>query len=294
MYEYAPPPRPPPLLSNQDLVSLIEQGYVSLTLPTRLADLYKTLFSTADDFFLLPSDVKLACFPSDVRNTQQGYYDVPEEKQYLTLRHEANQAQAPQGLDHLLPLVSETWYESAKLLHRVLNDVGAHFGIPSCAWDPITQDCLSLPKSNSTATPSFMRLFKYLPDTGIATPHKDLGLLTLCVGAGQGLQVHGYEDHVSHNKVWKDATEVTVLAGDVLHILSSGRIASGFHRVVGNSNGRKSAIFALRVNPRATIDMSLFGGEGQVACKDFWAGIQKGRLNVNARKELREELRVQS
>ncbi|KAL1890945.1 hypothetical protein Sste5346_007942 [Sporothrix stenoceras] len=103
--------------------------------------------------------------------------------------------------------------------------------------------------------PTLLRLFRYEPGGGGAEQHRDLGLLTLCVCWGKGLQVRPQPPRplpqptvdADGNSVdpslappvpppaapeWVDAPRVTVMTGDTLHVLSTNRVPSALHRVV--------------------------------------------------------------
>ncbi|KJR87690.1 uncharacterized protein SPSK_07562 [Sporothrix schenckii 1099-18] len=100
--------------------------------------------------------------------------------------------------------------------------------------------------------PTLLRLFRYEPGGGGAEQHRDLGLLTICVCWGKGLQVkpqppgpltppQSAEDGgptlappsaPPPAPDWVDAPQVTVMTGDTLRVLSSNRIPSAIHRVV--------------------------------------------------------------
>lgn len=300
MYEnFAPPSHPPPLLDHAQIASLIADGFVTLPVPQHMIDAYTSLFAKAKPFFSLPIAEKCTLFPSRPQSTEQGYTVVQDEKQYLTVRHAEGVASGTFDARPLKQAITDTWQSAAALLYQALHDVGAEIGIPFQAWEQLLKDTSSLPPSAEQSTPSLLRIFQYLPDRGVADAHKDLGLLTLCIGAGKGLQVKAEiptaSTHVGveQNSVadWRDAAEVTLLAGDTLRILSSGRIASGIHRVVANPLGRSSIVFALRGNTGSVVDLSLFGGSGTILAAELWNMIKHNRVNVNASKESRVEQR---
>jgi len=134
-------------------------------------------------------------------------------------------------------------------------------------------------------TPTLLRMFSYLPATGIAEEHRDLGLLTLCVGTGKGLEVwEGPED----NGRWIPAQGPCILAGRTLRYLSNGKIPAAMHRVVGNPDGRTSIVFALRPSTRGQVQLGPFGGWGYLQGWEIWDFIKDGVRNINATKDIQE------
>ena len=55
-FTYSPPPGPPPLLSENQMLQLVQQGWLSLTLPEALAETAEDLFASSVDFFKHPHD----------------------------------------------------------------------------------------------------------------------------------------------------------------------------------------------------------------------------------------------
>jgi len=303
MDNHDPPPAPPPYVSPTDLDQLATNGHLSLPLPPALAEQYTQLFTNAKSFFALPLDQKQTLYPSPPQSTEQGYTHIANEKEFLTIRH--NTLSSSSSTSPPNPIIDDQitaiWHSTAHLLYRVLADLSAAIDIDIHAWDPLLDGCLSLPETEDDATPSLLRVFRYDAGSGTAERHRDLGLLTLCVCAGRGLQVLDSETgsdngadgagdlEGSRGKVWKDAPEVTVLVGDSLWLLSRGRIRAGIHRVVPNDEGRMSIVFALRMATRHDVDTRPFGGEEVVRSADLWDRIWRSRVNVNAQKDVREE-----
>ena len=299
MDDHAPPTAPPPYLSPTDLSKLATNGHLSLPIPSDLRDQYTQLFETARNFFSLPLEQKQSVYPSPPQSTEQGYTHIPNEKEYLTIRHNSQpstptpppeasdvKSEASPSLSDINTQFPALWHATAHLLYRVLADLSTSLNMDIHAWEPLLDGCLSLPETEDDATPSLLRVFRYEPGSGEAERHRDLGLLTLCVCAGRGLQVLGSDDQ---GQGWKDAPEVTVLVGDSLWLLSCGRVKAGVHRVVANEEGRMSIVFALRMAVRHDVDTRPFGGEEVVRSKDLWEKIWRSRVNVNAQKDVREE-----
>jgi isopenicillin N synthase-like dioxygenase len=338
MAEYAPPPNPPRLLDQRQLQHLAEHGYVGLTLPPGLAHAMEQLFAHATEFFRLPDHVKTTLYPARKGDTEQGYTQLAGEKQYLTLRyldspeHEQTTSTDPAAAISTAQLeltIQEAWHDTAHFLYRILHDASAHIGhISTSAWDSLVQSSLKLGRERNTHACTLMRIFQYEARGGVADPHRDLGILTLCVTKGRGLQMlqrspgcdtKGTQSdgpralrvgraHVQLNEdapsrsvtanatspslpSWIDAAPVVVMAGDTFRVLSSNRVPAASHRVVATEGGRQSIVFALRASTAGRIDLSQFGGFGSIDTLALWNEIRGGRVNVNAGKGTREEMR---
>ena len=294
--EFEVPSGPPPLLSSEQLDALCDQGYLALQLPPHLGELYDTLFSSISDFFDLPLEQKTATYPSLPGDTEQGYSFLPDEKEFLTIRHRLHTLPADQdagGHDSrssqavLLAALEQAWEDTARLLHRILGDISTQLPISPHAWDTVVTDSLTLQETRDEATPTLLRLFRYMPRGGVSEPHRDLGLLTLCVCRGRGLQVL---DKKAGG--WQDAPEATLLVGDTLRVLSGNRIPAALHQVEATESGRQSIVFALRASTKGNIDLTDFAGQGVVEAKALWDAIRKKRVNVNLHKDARDEMRA--
>jgi isopenicillin N synthase-like dioxygenase len=281
-----PPPGPPPLLSEPQILTLAHHGHVPISIPPALSAQYAALSAAASSFFDQPQSTKQSTYPPS-EGTELGYINVPGEKEYISLR----------CLTHpdtpLEKLASSVWRDTTALLHRVLGDLSWAMDCPLEAFDPVLDGVSPIPEDLASSTPTLLRMFRYCPDSGIAEPHTDLGLLTLCVGDGQGLQVLVRDEEGGlEGARWFDVEGPTLLVGNILRILSGDRVRGGLHRVVGNPDGRSSIVFALRPSLKHEIDMGGFpGGEGTVHMRDMWEKIRKGAYNINAQKEVRERQR---
>ncbi|EPE08589.1 2og-fe oxygenase family protein [Ophiostoma piceae UAMH 11346] len=321
--DFLPPPLgPPPLLSPDALYHLCTHGYWDLDLPQNLAAQYDTLLKNIDSFFAEPLNAKLPYRPGvgqlgppvNAGNTERGYTWLEGEKEYLTLR---------KSMTHLPPNIYDAaapvWHDTARLLHRILGDISLYLGLPGgpLAWDRVVHDSLEPgsgvyddtdPRNKKQVAghprddpPSLLRLFRYEPGGGGAEQHRDLGLLTLCVCWGRGLQVSPRAVPGETQPVWVDAPKITVMTGDTLHVLSQYRIPSALHRVVVDTGeaaveaqqagGRRSIVFALRATTAGNIDLDAFGLPGSVSARELYDGIRRRRVNVNADKETREAMR---
>ena len=287
--DFVPPPSlPPPLLTDRQLVFLSQQGHLHLQLPPTLLVLYEGLATASTSFFGKPSHVKTQDYPVADR-TENGYTCIEGEKEYISFRY----ATRPDS-DELEQLAKQVWRQTSTLLYRVLVDLARAMGLTCGIWDSVIDGCLSMPPRAEEATPTLLRTFRYSPNSGTTEMHTDLGLLTLCVGLGKGLQVlrRGRNDPASAE--WVDVEGPTILVGQVLRTLSQNRLRAGLHRVVGNPAGRQSIVFALRPSLRHDqTNLAVFGGKGSLSMSELWAEIRGSRFNVNAQKQTRTEQKKQ-
>ena len=280
------PMGPPPLLTQEQIHHLRYTGWLALDLPPHLATPLQALSQSAAHFFDEPRDVKTKRYPHR-KGVLNSFQIVPEEKEFITLRH-ANGDPDFELETH----ASQVWAEAGKLLHRVLCDIGRAAGVRDDAWNHLVAQSLSLPEDRSRIGPgdvtSQLRLFCYYPDSGTAEQHVDVGLLTLCVGDGAGLQMLDRPQLPAH---WVDAQGPIILVGEMLRKLLPGRVNAGPHRVIGNANGRASTVFALRPFLGQSTDLATFGGEGVVDTKAMFNGVRDSKFDVNAKRDERERQR---
>lgn len=291
--DFLPPQHPPPLLNEDQVLQLAQNGSLPLDLPRPLSSAVEELFALDRQFFTLPTSTKESQYPF-AEGTELGYYHIPEEKEYLTYRHLPSTA-ASSPLDRAS---SRLWSLAAFFLHRILSDLSLALDIPFSAWDPVLDGCLSMPSSKEETTPTLLRLFNYFPASGAAERHTDTGLLTLCIGTAAGLEVWSPNpspsppssppfqkgDWASHHP------RPVILVGQTLQWLSNGRLAAGPHRVVASPEGRQSIVFALRPSLRRRyFDLAPFGEARVVDLVGIWGQIRGSVFNVNAQKGIRSE-----
>ncbi|KAL8941131.1 MAG: hypothetical protein Q9216_002430 [Gyalolechia sp. 2 TL-2023] len=281
--EFAPPSSPPPLLDDEQVIQLAESGFLPLDIPA-LAKANEDLFKLSNDYFAQSFTSKYAQYPQ-AEATELGYYYIPQEKEYLTFRHQSSMT----SLDYS---TSRFWSLASSFLYRVLCDLSIALSIPLPAWDPLLHGCLSMPSKRKLTTPTLLRLFNYFPNSGAAESHTDTGLLTLCIGTAAGLQVSSpaSPSPAAKDGEWLDvSTRPTVLVGRTLQWLSSGRLKAGLHRVVANSGGRQSIVFALRPSLQTRyFDLAPFGEPTVVDLVGVWQEIRGSLFNVNAQMSIRE------
>ena len=281
--DFAPPLGPPPLFNEDQLVQLARQGFLPLSLTNELTSDLQCLFQRLEAFYDQDLDTKKFHFPEKL-GTEFGYYHIEGEKEYVTLRCRSSFG-GDRGLE---TLAARVWQQAGVLLHRILGDIARATDLPCSVWDQLLGGTLTLPEDENDMTSTLLRMFKYLPDQGLAEQHTDLGLLTLCVGTRPGLQCLKRDEEEPY---WVDAAGPVVLVGKTLTALSNGLIRPGIHKVVPNPEGRYSIVYALRHSFKHQIDLERFGGEGSIDPKKLWERIKAGVVNINATKELRGKMR---
>ncbi|KAF2766969.1 hypothetical protein EJ03DRAFT_277114 [Teratosphaeria nubilosa] len=276
-----PPWEPPPTLAPQQIQHLAHQGWLPVELkPQLLAELEKLSQASAAFFERHPCE-KRAMYASSL-GTEKGLYHVEGEKQYVTLRHHVHPGSA------LEKHAKEVWRQAGNFLHRILCDMSRAAGYDVGGWDHLVRGSLNMPEDDSDMQDvlTLMRLFRYYPTAGIAEQHVDIGLLTLCIGNGKGLQVLDWTD--KKNPKWVDAMGPTVLVGDMARALMLNQFRAGMHRVVSNPAGRSSIIFALRPCVKEPTDLTEFGGKGTVDTMEIFYKIKGSKYNINATHNIRQ------
>lgn len=280
-----PPPGPPSILTFYQARHLSYHGWLSVDLPTELKSQLERLSAAAATFFDQDHEEKRSQYPQS-HGTECGFYEIPEEKEYLTLRYQTHPETS------LEQLARDAWRGAAQFLYRILCDLGRAGYYEPTVWDSMVEDTFDIPSNDAEleTNTTLLRLFRYYPTIGFASEHIDIGLLTLCVGDGPGLQVW----NGTRPSRWVDAEGPTVVIGDMLRTLLDHKVRAGLHRVVGNPNGRASTVFALRPNAKGEIDLANFGGQGVVRTKDYFDVVKGAKHNINASRDIRDDqLRIQ-
>lgn len=279
-----PPPEPPPLLSDEQLIFLSNHGHLQFRLSPSLLILYEHLAAARAAVFEQSSQIKNHDYPA-TDLTETGYVHVEGGKEYISFRFAMRS-----GSDSLELLAQRVWQETCALLHRALVDIARGMGLAYEAWDRIISGCLSMPPIREETTSTLLRTFRYVANSDTAEAHSNLELLTLCVGFGKGLQVLFHDRKIFTSAQWIDVKGPTLLIDQVLRTLSEKRLRAGLHRVTVNSADRQSIVFALRPSLRHDhIDLTLYGDEGSLSMSKLWAEIRGSRFNVNAQKNIRVE-----
>lgn len=206
---------------------------------------------------------------------------MPDEKEYLTLRHQTNPNLALEQHVRIL------WTRVARLLYRILVDLFVFHGLGPRICDDLVEGALDMPRDRPGAAnnPTQMRLFRYFPN-GLAEQHTDLGLLTLCITDGEGLEVL---DQIEHPPQWISAPRFVVLVGALGSRIFEGGVRAGSHRVISNPKGRRSIVFALR--PSLESEHMIRDGDQTHSIRNVWNSIKSSKFNVNAERHAREAQR---
>lgn len=299
---YAPPPGPPPSTHTSaqpapalpacdtaaelatyvraSLPILAARGWLPIPLPADLSARYAALFSASSAFFALPPDApaKTRCAaPSGAAASDEGFAAIPGEKQLITLRRTAR---AP-GL--LRDAAADAWGVTGELFLHALEGIADTLELADLAvFDEMAAEARGFEESKRAS--SLLRLFRYErppPEASggtkkiVAESHKDIGLLTLVVGASPGLDARdpatgawvSVEDTPRGDTPGTEPRlTATLLAGQTLTYLTQGLYAAGVHRVsvlparspAPEDAHRFSLVFALRPATAAIVDTARF------------------------------------
>ena len=281
---YEAPRYPPPILSPAEIRHLACHGWLPVTLLEHLSQALEQLQAAACGYFAGDNAQKRELYPPS-HGTESGFYEVPNEKQYVTLRHTVHDNSCMET--H----AREVWRDATAFLHRILCDLSRAGGYDLDAWNGMLEGSHLMPSEDRDLNniTTLLRLFKYEAATGIATEHVDIGLLTLCVANGPGLQM--LDRSVTPHR-WRDAVGPIVLVGDMTRALFRGQVRAGMHRVVGIPDCRNSIIYALRPCLKGILDLECWGGEGKVDTAEYFLKIKGTRHNINATHDIREKQKL--
>ncbi|KAJ7466010.1 hypothetical protein FB451DRAFT_1486233, partial [Mycena latifolia] len=309
---YAPPPGPPPPSSllplapppapqtTADLTACIlsalpflaRQGWLRLSLPPDLSARYSALLGASSAFFCLPptaeAKTKFAA-PSGAAASDEGFAAIPGEKQLVTLRR-LSSTPLPEDLKGAS---NDAWADTGALFSAVMEGIAASLGLPADLFAEMAAEAeVGTFDREAGRASSLLRLFRYErpagddPDFGVgvgarkkvvAEAHRDLGLLTIVVGASPGLDARdlvtgewvSVEDAPSGGGSAPSGSgglTATIMSGQTLTYLTQGLFASGVHRVsvlparpdTQDGAFRFSLVFALRPAAGALIDTREF------------------------------------
>lgn len=348
--QYAPPPGPPPthwqphpllpatfpLLSSMDISTLATQGYTTFPIAQRptLYDAAASLFNVSRTFFAQPQTVKtqFQVLKANAQGSEEGWSRVEGEKELLTLRRGG--AACP-------PVVEERgkalWGECGVLMQEVMRGVEQSLGMTPGVLDHVMLPECAMPGAGADRVETLLRMFRYerrseADDTAAAAshhadevagkgrlvsePHRDLGLLSLVIGASPGLEVLD----TKAGRRWVPIEQppyaadtgltATLLVGETLTCLTNGRYAPGRHRVFvpsvpsslspaaeEDSHYRYSLVFALRPHPNAIISTTpltttMTGPFSHplidVRGRELFTAIAQSHWNVNTDRKARE------
>ncbi|KAF2416428.1 Clavaminate synthase-like protein [Tothia fuscella] len=317
--QYAPPPGPPPNWkppvhhitfpqeepSHQNTFHI--EGWTKLWLPPEISAINK-LFAASNQFFNSPQlDKEKNVLRS--ANTEEGYFRVEGEKEYVTLRR----SDAETCPTQLKEPASEAWREIHHLFHQILLQIEISLEMSTGALTRFALPCAELPDAKVTS--SMLRCFRYewrhKSEKAVSEPHCDLGLLSLVVSDVPGLFVHSRQTQMWHNAE-KDFSCIgpnaaTLLTGREMEHFTNGMYKPGMHAVVAppSTKGqpvekhRHSLVFILRAAQDVRIDYTALTSEitgphppdrvnGETA-GELFARIRKAHFNVNTTQKERLE-----
>lgn len=103
----------------------------------------------------------------------------------MTLRHFLH------AETRLEAVARRVWCLSAAVLHRILCHLSRAVGYETCVWDQLISTSRQPPTDNVSLNSActLLCLFNYSPSCGVAVAHVDIGLLTLRIASGNGLQL---------------------------------------------------------------------------------------------------------
>ncbi|KAJ6477056.1 hypothetical protein C8R45DRAFT_1077075 [Mycena sanguinolenta] len=297
--QYAPPPGPRPQMYAPPPGPL-PQLHAPLECQTA-DDLAFALFSASSAYFALPADppekTKYAA-PSGVGVSDEGFADLLGEKALITIRRTG-----PAGTPApLRDATSAAWHATGEVFLSAVRDVAEGLELPGLdAFDEMTWGA----EGSELAAIDAVRAPLVRPDSAsdegkgkrvVAETHKDLGILTLVVGASPGLDPC-------------DAAGSHPSRGPIAH-LPHGLFAAGTHRVSvlpppsssPEDVYRYSVVFARRPATACRISTSTFSTSPLVpafpdalpestkaASRRAHARDLGPALDVNVAGELREE-----
>ena len=226
------------------------------------------------------------------------------------------------------------WRESGALMQEMMQGIEQSLGMPQCVFDNIVVPECTMPEGAADRAETLLRMFRYerrsetddiaaphdVEASGkgrlVSEPHRDLGLLSLVVGASPGLEVFdttlGGWVPIEQPPHAGPGLTATLLVGETLTILTNGRYAPGRHRVfvpsvasslssADDSWYRYSLVFALRPHRNAIISTPALTtpvtGAYQyplidVRARVLFSTIARLHWNVNTERKARETQRL--
>jgi hypothetical protein len=217
-------------------------GHVDQHLPPApglhpLQKAYQDLFAAARIFFDSPVEEKKKWVIDT--DTEEGWFCVPGEKEFFTLRTLKNTP------DVLKEPAERYWQLVGAYLDSCLGRISTALGLPDGEEEGLRRYvglCKVLGEEEDERRGALLRLFRY--ENGgdaqsgrervVAEPHADLGLLSFVVGDVPGLEVWNGKEFVDVERryVGEKRTCGTLLAGRQLERLANWRVPAGGHRVV--------------------------------------------------------------
>ncbi|KAF8516088.1 hypothetical protein JB92DRAFT_2911679 [Gautieria morchelliformis] len=342
---YAPPPGPPPpqwqprpflpayfpLLSPHQINSLRTQGYTTFPIEQRpaLHNAASSLFRVSRTFFAQPQTIKngFQVLAANDQGSEEGWSRVVGEKELLTLRKGG--PTCPPAVESQ---ATALWKECGALMQQMVRGIEQSLGMPQCAFDNVVIPECTMPREGGDRVETLLRMFRYerrseADDAAaphedeasgkgrlVSEPHRDLGLLSLVIGASPGLEVFdsavGDWVPIEQPPYAGPGLTATLLVGETLTRLTNGQYAPGRHRVFvpsslspadDDSQYRYSLVFALRPHANAIISTPALTTPVtgtfhfpliDIRARELFAAIARSHWNVNTGHRTREAQRV--
>ena len=145
------------------------------------------------------------------------------------------------------------WRESGALMQEMMQGIEQSLGMPQCVFDNIVVPECTMPEGAADRAETLLCMFRYecrsetddiaaphdVEASGkgclVSEPHRDLGLLSLVIGASPGLKVFnttlgGWVPIKQPPRAGPGLT-ATLLVSETLTILTNGQYAAGQHHV---------------------------------------------------------------
>ncbi|KAF8589758.1 Clavaminate synthase-like protein [Ramaria rubella] len=319
-----------PLLSPTQIVSLSTKGFTTFPIEQRrpLHDAATALFSVSRAFFSQPQSDKsqFQIHKANSEGSEEGWSRVVGEKELITLRRGGNTC--PPSVENE---GRKLWAECGMLMQEMTRGVEQSLGMPPGVFDDVVIPECTMPLDGADRPETLLRMFRYerrsrADDQAeshdeeasgkgrlVAEPHRDLGLLSLVIGASPGLEVF---DTVT--KKWIPIEEpphaapgltATLLVGHTLTRLTNGRYVAGRHRVFvpsvstdDESPFRYSLVFALRPYAKAVLSTTALTTpitgtfrrpmEG-LRARELFVTLARSHWNINTGHEKRDAQKLQ-
>ncbi|KAF8579893.1 hypothetical protein K439DRAFT_1320199, partial [Ramaria rubella] len=318
-----------PLLSQTQIHSLSTQGFTTFPIAQRptLHDAASTLFNASRIFFAQSQDNKFEFRVRDANSqgSEEGWSRVVGEKELFTLRRGG--ITCPPSVEND---GKKLWNECGVLMQEITRGVEQSLGMSHAALDGVVSAECTMPHAGAERAETLLRMFRYerrseaddnvpshdaeISGKGrlVAEPHRDLGLLSLVIGASPGLEVldtmSGLWIPIEEPPHADPGLTATLLVGQTLTRLTNGRYVSGRHRVfvpsvksAEESPFRYSIVFALRPHAHALLSTAALTTpitgtfqlpiEG-VHARELFAAIARSHWNINTGHKEREAQRL--
>lgn len=184
--------------------------------------------------------------------------------------------QVPDELKSFLPYIISVHHLCLKILKTIEEDLNL---VPGQLTETVSKAPFP-PTENSS---SLLRLFAYDPSSeegAAAAAHKDLGLLTI-IPCSQVPALEVIDDQkegqwINVEKI-ADKTDVIVLAGRTLELMTKGKYQAASHQVKNSPKKRFSIVYQLRAEPNAQISTP----SGVISVGEWLDQLKKNLTSIN-------------